>query len=137
MSRLKKWSCSIVLIATSVLPVMADSNDAKPANENAANTASTGVAPAAASPSLMPTASDANVTALLGILVMKGVLAPTEANAIRNAAPDIKFQLLVEALSRKGLLSAADLAPANPAAPSTPEATPAAARETISSSLAS
>jgi hypothetical protein len=65
---------------------------------------------------------------------MKGVLAPTEANAIRNAAPDSEFQLLVEALSRKGLLSAADLS-----ADATPAAKPAApveARESVSSSLA-
>jgi hypothetical protein len=125
MSRLKKWSCSIVLIATSVLPVMANSNDAKPANENAASTASTGVAPAAVNPSLMPTAGDANVTALLGVLVMKGVLAPAEANAIRTAAPDVKFQLLVDALSKKGLVTAADLSAATtPAQPSAPAAEP-------------
>jgi len=72
------------------------------------------------SPSLSPTpalAGNANITALLGVLVTKGVIAPAEANAIRNAAPEAEFQLLVEALSRKGLLTAADLAAAaNPAA---------------------
>jgi hypothetical protein len=74
---------------------------------------------------------------LLGVLVMKGVLAPAEANAIRNAAPEAEFQLLVEALSRKGLLSAADLSAATaPAAqPSAPAASPVAVRETVSSSL--
>jgi hypothetical protein len=71
--------------------------------------------------------------------VTKGVLAPNEANAIRNATPNAQFQALVEALSRKGILSAADLsAAAAPAAqPSTSAAAPAAVRETTSSSLAS
>jgi hypothetical protein len=52
------------------------------------------------------------VTALLGVLVMKGVLAPSEANAIHDAAPEAEFQLLVEALARKGVVSAADLSTA-------------------------
>jgi hypothetical protein len=43
---------------------------------------------------------------------MKGVLAPAEANSIRNAAPEAEFQLLVEALARKGVVNAADLSPA-------------------------
>jgi hypothetical protein len=48
---------------------------------------------------------------------MKGVLAPAEANSIRNAAPEAEFQLLVEALARKGVVNAADLSPApSPAA---------------------
>jgi hypothetical protein len=70
---------------------------------------------------------------LLGVLVTKGVLAPAEANAIRNAAPEAEFQLLVEALSRKGLLTAADLsAAANPAQPSTVVAAPVAVTEAVS-----
>jgi hypothetical protein len=60
------------------------------------------------------------VTALLGVLVMKGVLAPGEANAIRTAAPEAEFQMLVEALARKGVVSAADLAPATASAISVP-----------------
>jgi hypothetical protein len=76
---------------------------------------------------------------LLGVLVTKGVIAPAEANAIRNAAPEAEFQLLVEALSRKGLLTAADLAAAaNPAAqPSTSVAAPVAVTEAGAISLAS
>jgi hypothetical protein len=75
---------------------------------------------------------------LLGVLVMKGVLAPNEANAIRNAAPTAQLEALVEALARKGVVSAADLsAAASPAAqPAAPAAAPVAARETVSSSLA-
>src|SRR5208283_1161103 len=71
-------------------------------------------------------------------LVMKGVLAPSEANAIKNAAPEAEFQLLVDALSRKGVLSAADLSAATTptAQPSTPAA-PVAVRETVSAALAS
>jgi hypothetical protein len=119
-------------------PAIAGSNEAKTANEAAANSATAAEpTPAAApSPNLASTPGDANVTALLGVLVMKGVLAPSEANAIRNAAPEAEFHLLVEALSRKGVLSAADLSAATTAAaqPSTPAA-PVAVPQTVSASL--
>lgn len=137
MLNLNKWLSSLLLLAVAAVPVLAGSNDANSANTSAANTTGAEATPAAASPSLTPTAGDANITALLGVLVMKGVLAPAEANAIRNAAPGAEFQLLVEALSRKGVLNAADLSAA--AAPTAqPAATPApvAARETVSASLA-
>src|SRR5208337_669888 len=62
----------------------------------------------------------------LNALVKKGILAPTEANAIRNAAPAAEFQLLIEALSRKGILSAADLAAAANPAPAAAEDSEAA-----------
>lgn len=121
MLRLKKWSSSALLLAITAVPVMAGSNEEKPVTENGASGANSGVSASVASPNLTPTAGDANVTALLGVLVMKGVLAPTEANAIRNSAPDVKFQLLVDALSKKGLVSAADLsAAAGPAQPTAP-----------------
>jgi hypothetical protein len=78
---------------------------------------------------------------LLGVLVMKGVLAPTEANAIREASPTAQFQALVETLSQKGLVSATDLSvitavpgpmaiatqPAAPAKPAEPAVIPAVA----------
>jgi hypothetical protein len=87
---------------------------------------------------LAATTSDANVSALLNVLVQKGVLAPTEANSIRNAAPGAEFQLLVEALSRKGILSAADLsAAAVPAAQPAAFAAPVAASENVETSLGS
>ncbi len=75
------------------------------------------------SPSISPALAtgDASVTALLGVLVMKGVLAPSEANAIRNAAPAGQFQALVEALSRKGVLNAADLSAATSPQAAVPE----------------
>src|SRR5271154_5557114 len=105
MSTLRKWFSSLLVLAIAAVPVMAGSNDAKAAKDTPTNTTGAEATPAAANPNLAPTAGDANVTALLGVLVMKGVLAPTEANAIRNAAPETKFQLLVDALNRKGVLS--------------------------------
>src|SRR5580698_10155819 len=144
---LKRCLCSSLLAAVSLSAVFvfAGTND----GANAKNSSSTNPSNAAAaaaepinpntSPNLGPSSANTNVTALLGVLVMKGVLAPAEANAIRDAAPEAEFQLLVEALNRKGLLSNADLsAAASPAAqPAAPAATPVAAPETTSASLAS
>jgi len=142
MLTLQRLSSSLLVLAITALPVMAGSNDDKTASgktANAANTTSAEATPPAASPNLSSSAADANVTALLGVLVMKGVLAPNEANAIRNAAPTAQFQALVDALARKGVVSAADLSAAtNPAAqPSTPAAAPVAVRETVSASASS
>lgn len=92
----KWWICTSFLITILVVRVFAGSK------EGSENKASSAVATA-------PSAGAANVTALLGMLVMKGVLAPGEANAIRNAAPDAEFQMLVEVLKQKGVLSAADV----------------------------
>jgi hypothetical protein len=140
MSTLRKWFLSLLVLAITTVPVMAGSDDGKAAKENAASAS----APAAAaadpnpSPNLTPASGNAKVTALLGVLVTKGVLAPAEAAAIRNAAPEAEFQLLLEALSRKGILSAADLSAATtPAAqPSAPAAVPVVVPETVSTSLA-
>ena len=98
----KRWIFTALMIIVWILPPLAGAkkgNDAKPAGEAAAHVGNASLAPA----------SGANVTALLGVLVMKGVLAPAEANAIRNAAPEAEFQMLVDALAKKGLVSAADL----------------------------
>jgi len=131
----KKFLFTLLALAIAAVPLMAESNGAKTANENAANESGAETSPAP-SPNLTPTAGNGNITALLGVLVMKGVLAPAEANAIRNAAPEAEFQLLVEALSRKGVLNAADLsAAANATAqPSAPAEAPVAVREAISAS---
>ena len=92
----------IVVLVTPSVAGAKDAPDTKPA---------TAAQPAgAASPNAIPSVANANVTALLGVLVMKGVLAPAEANAIRTAAPNAEFQLLLDALARKGVVSAADLA---------------------------
>ena len=116
MSKFSKWLCASLITLVATAPVMAGSDDAVPGN-NGTGTNATAAEPAP-SPALNPTSaiSNTNVTALLGVLVMKGVLAPSEANAIQGAAPEAEFQLLVEALTRKGLLSAADVAAATPAA---------------------
>lgn len=114
MSKLKQWICSSLLLVVSVAPVLAgakDATDTKTPPEAATGNPAAQPAPAAnASPT--PVAASGNVTALLGLLVMKGVLAPAEANSIRTAAPEAEFQLLVEALARKGVVNAADLSPA-------------------------
>ncbi len=122
MSRVKKLSSNLLLLAITAAPVMAGSNDMKPANETAANVSSAEAAPA--SPNLTVKNGDVNITALLGVLVMKGVLAPSEANAIQNAAGDAQFQLLLNALTRKGIVSAADLSAAASSSTTTAPATP-------------
>ena len=139
MLKVKLWLSILLVVAVMAVPVMAGTNDSKTANENSANPPSAEASPAAASPSptpspspsvsLVTTTSDANVAALLGALVKKGVLAPSEAAAIRNAAPGAEFQLLIDALSRKGILSAADLAVT--AQPSAVVAIPVAATENL------
>ena len=135
MSTLKQLLWALLVLAITAVPLMAGSNDANPAKENAANTAEAAATPANPSPAASLTAApgNTNVTALLGVLVKKGVLGAAEANAIRNAAPEAEFQLLVEALSRKGVLSAADLsAAASPTAQPAAPAAPVEARETVS-----
>ena len=115
MQRSKRWIGTALLITTWVSPLLAGSK------EGAESKAGTTVATA-------PAAGTENVTALLGVLVMKGVLAPAEANAIRNAPPQAEFQMLVDVLKQKGVLSAADVtvAAAPSAAPAAPSAAPPA-----------
>jgi hypothetical protein len=135
MSTIKRLLWSLLVLAITAVPLMAGGNDAKPANANAANTSEATAVPASPSPaaSLTATPGNANVSALLGVLVKKGVLGAAEADAIRNAAPEAEFQLLVEALSRKGVLNAADLSAAGtPAAQPAAPAAPVEARETAS-----
>src|ERR1700733_9956770 len=134
MSTMKQLLWSLLVLAVTAVPLMAGGNDAKPANANAANTSEAAAVPASPTPAASLTAApgNANVAALLGVLVKKGVLGAAEADAIRNAAPEAEFQLLVEALSRKGVLSTADLsAAATPAVQPAPAAT-VEARETAS-----
>jgi len=135
MLKLKSWLFAMLVLAIAAAPVMAANNNAKTPNDNTANTANAETSAAASpdpnpSPSINPgvslAATDANVTALLGVLVMKGVLAPTEANAIQNASPNAQFRALVEALSRKGVLNVADLSAA-----AKPATTPAVAATAV------
>ena len=130
MRKQKMWLSSALFLIMAAVPVMAgnnetnEANEANKANENAANATSANPGPGAPSPNPNPnpspsltfssTAGDTNVTALLGVLVMKGVLAPSEANAIRNATPTSQFQALVEVLTKKGVVTASDFAAPTP-----------------------
>ena len=130
MLKWKQWICSSLLVIVSAAPVLAgtpaETKDAAASKTSAETTGNPAAQPApAANPNPTPVAGSGNVTALLGVLVMKGVLAPSEANAIREAAPEAEFQMLVELLARKGVVSAADLS----AAPR-PAAQPAVAAPT-------
>ena len=122
MLKLRSWLSSLLVLAITAAPVMAGNNEA---NKNAASAEASAAASPDPSPSPSPSlnltsaTSDSNVTALLGVLVMKGVLAPNEANSIRNAAPSAQFQALVEALSQKGLVNAQDLSAISAAVPET------------------
>ncbi len=75
------------------------------ASENAsgATSAAAGTSAPAADPGAV------NLTALVNALLKKGVLTPSEVDALRVAAPESQLQLLVEVLTRKGVLTAADL----------------------------
>jgi len=158
MPKLKLWMCSLLLAVVSVTPALAgtkDGTDAKKSADTTANTASANpvsvnpvsVNPvssspassspaaqpaAAANPNLTPAAGSADITALLGVLVMKGVLAPSEANSIRNAAPEAELRLLLDALARKGVVSAADLRAA-----AAEHAAPTAAAPPVTATVAS
>jgi hypothetical protein len=135
MSTLRKFLSAFLILAIAASPVMAENNDTKGNSTDANAPAGTATATSAASPSTGPSltsaSADANVTALLGVLVMKGVLAPNEANSIRNALPTAQFQALVDALSRKGIVSAADLAGIGTPAPSQPPAVAMARAEAV------
>lgn len=144
-----KWNPRIgrlLVVIGTVAPALAggkDASNAKVTPESAVNAAAQ--PGSGATPNVAVTPGKANVTALLGVLVMKGVLAPAEANAIRDAAPDAEFQMLVQALARKGVVSAEELAlvaepiakpvepaqaaqaPAAPAKPAAPKVIPAVA----------
>ena len=123
---LKRWMCILLLASVPVAPVFAKADDTAKAKSTAADDTKTTAQPAPAdskdskSTASSTPAPNPKVTALLDVLVAKGILAPAEANTIRGAAPDAEVTLLIEALNRKGLLNAADLA-----AVGTPEAAPA------------
>ena len=80
---------------------------------------------AVANPNPAPAIPGGNVTALLGVLVMKGVLTPLEAKSIESAPAGTEFQSLVDALTRKGVVSASDLSPAAPNRSAPPAPVPA------------
>jgi len=129
-----RWICWLLLASVVVSPVVARSKDAGNAKPPAENGTTLAVQPApAGTPNPVPLSRSADVTALLGVLVMKGVLTRGEANAIRNAPHDAELQMLVDALARKGIVTTTDLVPsvfptvgkevpaANPQAPTVPK----------------
>jgi hypothetical protein len=127
MARVTSRLLCLLLLAVAAAPALAGDNDAPanptPTTATAANS-STG---AALNP--LPAATGENATALLGVLVMKGVLTPAEAKSIQSAGPGSEIQALVDALARKGVVSASDLAPA-------PSSEPAASPISLSASVA-
>ena len=145
MTRVNSWVLCILLVAMVAVPVFAG-DDAAPGKSSTTATATAGsAAPAdanstaaapttgtasAAAPASALTNPTGNVTALLGVLVMKGVLSPTEAKSIDASSPEAKFQALVDVLTSKGVMTTSDLtlaaaSHAEPAVP--PVAAPAAA----------
>ena len=129
MRRLGVWLSGLVIMAIAVAPVIAETKNGKTADEGA--TIGTGAKARTvgtpASPTPEPVASPAGtvdavkVDVLLNALLKKGVFTPAEINAIRVAAPDSELKLLIEALTRKGILNTTDLSaappPADPPAP--------------------
>ena len=111
LARLTSWLLCLLLVAMAAAPALAGENNAA-ANAGAAATTAEPASGAALNP--MPTSGGGNVTALLGVLVMKGVLAPSEAKSIESAAPGTEFQALLDALARKGVVSASDLSGVSP-----------------------
>jgi hypothetical protein len=109
---LKKWLCTLVLGAVSAAPLAARTNDSNEAKKDPpAKTAPAAKAPASADPntSSVQSSGNAKIAAMLNALEVKGVFSAAEAATIRSASPDAALQLLVDALSRKGLLNASDL----------------------------
>ncbi len=106
-----RWILGVLLALIVIAPAFGagkDSGAPKAPENNGTNAAAQ--PPNGATPAVTVTNGNANITALLGVLVMKGVLAPSEANDIRNAVPETEVKLLLEALARKGVLSADDIA---------------------------
>src|SRR5580698_6519208 len=76
MLTLKKLLWSLLMLAIAAVPVMAGDTDGKVASANATNATDAAAVPANPNPApnLTSPSGSANVTALLGLLVMKGVL---------------------------------------------------------------
>jgi len=110
MSKFKASCCSFLVAIVIVTPVLAGPTDTATATPTATANASAEASP---NPNPIHPTVNANISALLGILVMKGVLAPAEARELENAAPDAEFNLLVETLTRKGVIGSADLSRAS------------------------
>jgi len=133
-----RWICSFILAVIPAVPVLAGAKDAPEAKKNADAAATTAAQPATAAASPNTPAAGTNVTALLGVLVMKGVLAPAEAKSIESSPAGGELQALEDVLARKGIVNAADLAAVSPApaAPVAPVAQPQPATPVVEVAVA-
>ncbi|HET7890899.1 MAG TPA: hypothetical protein VFL34_05215 [Candidatus Sulfotelmatobacter sp.] len=109
MLKVKRCICSALLVVVTVAPALAGTKTASDIKAPAESASEPAAPPAGGANPTIGSGGNPNITALLGVLVMKGVLSASEGNAIRNAAPEAELQLLVEALARKGVVSAADM----------------------------
>ncbi len=116
MARVNYWLPCLLLVAVAAAPAFAGSDETATAKNPTVADAT--VAPASPSAMNLAPAGAGNITALLGVLVMKGVLAPAEARSIETSAPGTEFQALVDTLTRKGVVSASDLTSVAVASPS-------------------
>ncbi len=118
MRELKPWLAGLLILPVMAVPLHAqyDRGGKAVETEPGASSEKAGTGPAtaapASNPALRPAAAPgaASLSALVDVLLTKDVLTPAEVKAIRNAAPAAQLQLLVQALTRKGVLNAADLA---------------------------
>ena len=116
MRKVKVWFAGLVFLTIASVPVLAENNNAMPADDNApattgekaGTTPATPLASSTMAARSIPSINAVNVSGLLDALLKKGVLTLSEANSIRNAIPDAGLHLLVETLIRKGVLDAAD-----------------------------
>lgn len=123
MKRVNSWFLCTLLVVVAAAPVFAGEKDAAAGNAAATTTPATSntTTTPPGTPGVVPapvlTNPSGNVTALLGVLVMKGVLSPAEAKSIQSEAPGAEFQALVKVLTTKGVMSTADLAAASASTP--------------------
>jgi hypothetical protein len=104
----KRWIWIVLVICVVGVPVLARSEPGLPAP----STVEAGTVPAA---NLHSATANENIISLLGILVMKGVLSAEEANAIRTTTRGSEMKLLLDALTRKGVIDGADAVTVTPA----------------------
>ena len=123
MASLRACALCVLLLAMAVLQAAGGTGEAA-GSDAPPSTASTA---SSANSSSGAVQAGSNVTALLRVLVSKGVLSPAEAKSIESANPGTEFQLLIDTLARKGVLNTTDLAAvAAQSGHVVPSATPAA-----------
>jgi len=132
MRKLNVWLLGMAVLAIVAVPVLAENINDETAIEKTSSATGAEDGAVAATPSTIPIAAPKPASSISAVnvsaLVKKGVLTLSEAKAIRIATSETELQLLVEVLTRKGVLNAADLsATAAPAASPVPAPNPQAA----------